>query len=402
MRKLAFSCLLLGCLYAGDWLSYRGDAQATGWQKRGKSINAGNAADLKLLWKLALDNQSKGLNSLTAPTMLGPIVTHRGIKELVFVGGASDNIYAVDVDRGRLFWKRHVAVEAAGEEQWPCGAGLTAAPAFAPAPPGKQVRDEDEDEDGGHTPMRPFYFVASDGALHAIRPSDGVDMAPVRSFVPAHANLSALNFANGLVYATTANGCGGAPDGLWSIQTADPTTKAAFSASKLTKALGVSVSSSGTVYSAIHDVTPIPFLWKGRELLIAAGAQGVPIEITGLATWVDDSGSRWVYAASDGKIMAFRAVENALVPDWVSLHLTPLLAPVIAHGVVFALASGEHVASRHATLYALDAHTGKTLYSSGDAITSFVHSSALAVANGHICFGTSDNTLYCFGFPIEM
>ncbi len=395
MKRLVCCCVLLGGVYASDWLSSRGDAQATGWQRRGKSINAGNAGELKLLWKLTLDNQSKGLNSLTAPTMLGPIVTHRGIKELVFVGGSSNNLYAVDADRGRLFWKRHVDV---ADAQDSCAGGLTAAPALAPAPPGKQVRDEDED--GGKTPMRPFYFVASDGVLHTIRPADGVDMAPVQSFVPAHASVSPLNSANGFVYATTAGGCGGVPDGVWSIRAGDPAAKATFSAAKLAKAVGVSIGFQGKVYSA--DVTPIPFVWKGREVLLQAGAEGVPSDTSGLATWVDKGGKRRVYAASSGRIMAFRAVENKLVPDWVSHDLSTLLAPVVANGVVFALASGEDAISRHAILYALDAHTGKMLYSSGDAITSSVHSSGLAVANGHICFGTSDNTLYCFGFPIEM
>ncbi len=329
---------------------------------------------------------------MTAPVMLGPIVTHRGIKELVFVGGSSDNIYAVDADRGRLFWKRHVDVADAGDS---CRVGLTAAPALAPAPPGKQVRDEDED--GGKTPMRPFYFVSSDGVLHTIRPADGVEMAPVQSFVPPHANVSPLNFSNGFVYATTSGGCGGVPDGVWSIRVADPAAKATFSETKLARSVGVSIGLQGKVYSG--EIPPIPFAWKGRELLLKAGAQGIPNMISGLATWVDDSGMRWAYAASGGKIMAFRAVENALVPDWVSEDLTPLLAPVVANGVVFALASGE---SSHAILYALDGHTGKTLYSSRAAITSFVHSSALAVANGHICLGTADNTLYCFGFPIDM
>ena len=63
--------------------------------------------------------------------------------------------------------------------------------------------------------------------------------------------------------------------------------------------------------------------------------------------------------------------------------------PVIANGVVYAYGNGENTrqayadsgladfsplrikASTHAVLYALDAETGKELYSSGDQITSF-------------------------------
>jgi len=54
-------------------------------------------------------------------------------------------------------------------------------------------------------------------------------------------------------------------------------------------------------------------------------------------------------------------------------------------------------ASSHATLYALDAQTGKELYSSGDQITSFVHFGGVSVANGHVYLGTFESILYCFG-----
>ena len=86
-----------------------------------------------------------------------------------------------------------------------------------------------------------------------------------------------------------------------------------------------------------------------------------------------------------------------LVPVWRSRFLTAPASPVIANGIVFALSTGTH-----ATLYALDAVTGKELYSSGNAVKPFTRSSGLAVANGHVCFGTSDSTLYCFGIPFEI
>jgi hypothetical protein len=49
----------------------------------------------------------------------------------------------------------------------------------------------------------------------------------------------------------------------------------------------------------------------------------------------------------------------------------------------------------------LDSATGKELFSSGTAATSFSYGSGLAVANGHIYFNTYDNTVYAFGFPME-
>jgi outer membrane protein assembly factor BamB len=91
--------------------------------------------------------------------------------------------------------------------------------------------------------------------------------------------------------------------------------------------------------------------------------------------------------------------------------------PAAANGVVFAYGSGENTEqayperglydysgeriknSTHAVLYALDAETGKELYSSENQITSWVHFGGLSIANGRVYLGTNDSTLYCFGLP---
>src|SRR5579862_6240128 len=97
--------VVLASAYAGDWLGVRGDPQGTGWQRHGKTLTVSNAKDLKLLWKRQLDDRS-----LSSPVIIGPTITHRGVRELVFVAGAGDNLYAVDADLGTLFWKRHFDV----------------------------------------------------------------------------------------------------------------------------------------------------------------------------------------------------------------------------------------------------------------------------------------------------
>ena len=53
--------------------------------------------------------------------------------------------------------------------------------------------------------------------------------------------------------------------------------------------------------------------------------------------------------------------------------------------------------SRRATLHALDAQTGKELWSSGNTIESWNHFSGLTVANGRAYIATFDGVLYCFG-----
>ncbi len=153
----------------------------------------------------------------------------------------------------------------------------------------------------------------------------------------------------------------------------------------------------------------------------------------GLSTWRDDRGETWIYVpmygpvsrfapqfpltngpTSDGSVMAFKLATDArtgkpsLEPAWISGNLRVPDPVAIANGVVFALATGENVNQRGGkparvqntqpgVLYALDAQTGKELYSSGKDIASWVHFSGLAIAEGRIFTVDYESQVYCFG-----
>jgi outer membrane protein assembly factor BamB len=186
---------------------------------------------------------------------------------------------------------------------------------------------------------------------------------------------------------------------------------------------------------------PIVFTYKDKEMIAAPGGHGslvildshslhTPLAQTAtlskrhggwesLASWQDKSGSRWVLASisgpvepgvkfpvtngpvTHGSIVAFKVEDQegkmSLTPAWISRDLINPAPPVIANGVVFALEGGH----AHATLYALDAATGKQLYSSGDAIGTYSRLGGMSVGDGHVFFTTHDNTLYSFGIPLE-
>lgn len=157
-----------------------------------------------------------------------------------------------------------------------------------------------------------------------------------------------------------------------------------------------------------------------------------------LATWEEADGTRWVlmpfwgpkhpdFSAPIeygevvyGAVAAFKLERRAtglqLTPAWLSRNMVNADPVVIANGVVFAYGSGEDPTqasvdiglafntaanrirqSTRATLYALDARTGKELWSSGDQIATFNHFTSLSVANGRVYIGTFDGVLYCFG-----
>jgi outer membrane protein assembly factor BamB len=214
-----------------------------------------------------------------------------------------------------------------------------------------------------------------------------------------------------------------------------------------------------TANDADFNASPVVFRHKDRDLVVVSGSDGrlyvldgngiggadhrTPLHVTpkysaagadaALATW-DDGETRWVLApaigapveglafaangpAPDGSVVAFRVVERdglvTLEPAWRSGNLHAPLAPIVVNGVVFAASGGEHRPeapamsaaerarrSTSAVLYAIDGATGRQLWSSGSAITSFARA-GLSAGGGQVYLVTYDNTLYAFGIPLE-
>jgi outer membrane protein assembly factor BamB len=209
----------------------------------------------------------------------------------------------------------------------------------------------------------------------------------------------------------------------------------------------------------LNAASPLTFPYKDGELIVAAGRDGrlhllsadapskslydtPPIANAqggiwgGLSSWQEMDGTRWVLApvwgalnpelkipganpSSAGSIVAFRAEEQnggpVLTPAWASRDMSSPQPPVIASGVVFALSSGEFTRTigrsgeiderpkggTRAVLYALDALTGKELYSSRNQIAGPAALTGLTLANGRVYFGTMDGTVYGFGMYME-
>lgn len=514
--------VLAGCaaLWGADWLTHSGDPQRSAWQKEETALTKESVKGIQLLWKMKFDdNRQKALHSLTEPLIVGRAITDRGFKEIAFVAGSSDTLYAVDADLGKLLWKRQFGYSSetpqAQNSTWLCPGGLTATPvipapgdaaSFAPA-------------GGGAFAVRSIYTLSSDGQLHRLNINNGEEVAPPIKFLPPNGKPYSLNLVNNVVYATTGQRCGGNPNGVWAASLSDRSVASWHSNGGGVWGLaGAAIGTDGTVYAEVADgpwdpakdiysdtvvaltpkdlklkdwytpsnrewitkrdldmnVTPVVFPYKGRDLLATSGKEGrfflldskslggpnhraplyrtplisnEEIDFAGrgtwgsLATYEDAKGTRWVYApvwgplhpdakfpvtngdAPAGSIVAFKVEDvngkTVLTPAWVSRNLIIPAPPVVTNGMVFALSSGENVRqanenqgglwsaqqraqkSQGAILYALDAETGKELYSSGNSVTSFTHFAGMALANGRIYFSTFDNTLYAFGIPIE-
>ncbi len=111
----------------GNWPTAGSDPQRTSWVRTDPKISkeAMQKAGFQLLWQSKLDNQAKELHSLTQPLLLQNIISYKGFKALAFVGGSADNVYAIDYDLNKPFWKTHLSSGVTTAGTAACPAALT-------------------------------------------------------------------------------------------------------------------------------------------------------------------------------------------------------------------------------------------------------------------------------------
>jgi outer membrane protein assembly factor BamB len=101
---LLFCC---GLALGENWLTDGGDVQRSGWNQDEHTLTKDNIGTMKLLWKVSTGNEPRALHSLMTPLVVDSVPTSSGPKEVVYVLGVSDNLYAIDAKTGQTIWKRH-------------------------------------------------------------------------------------------------------------------------------------------------------------------------------------------------------------------------------------------------------------------------------------------------------
>ncbi len=412
-----FFCCLICAITAqaqrggGDWMTENADAQRTAWVKADAKINKDSLAKpgFQFLWKMKLKNPPRQMNNLTAPATLERLIGYRGFRMLGFVAGSDDNLFTIDTDLGRMEWEKHLNASATAQAgALACPGGMTtgvARPTTAaifsggggfgpgrntpakstvgepgagattlaavrpnpqppPPPPGAQRPNRPNAPPGGGGfggGPNLIYALASDGMLHAMHLSNGADFQPPVKFLPPGANANGLIVVDGVAYAVTEQGCGGAANGVWALdlETKQVTNWKANVAGSAGSAFGpdgtlyVTTGSGGEVPNSIvalepktlrvkgsysagqreFSSTPVVFEYKGKTLLAAAAKDGslhlldaanlsaalfstaatTPTTAPGaLASWQDSSGARWILAAHTGALPAgFKAASTS-------------------------------------------------------------------------------------------
>jgi outer membrane protein assembly factor BamB len=292
------------------------------------------------------------------------------------------------------------------------------------------------------------YVLSSDGQLHTLGLYSGKDVARPLPFLPPNARASDLIAIDNVVYTTTMGGCGGAADGVWAMDLASdahavktwksdggsPVGRVSFGtngtvfvgSSNALVALDpkeLTVRSRFTLTGSTFVTSPVVVTIGEREVVAAAARDGSVLLLDaaslaamgrsaagpgdraglvpgGLATWEDRTGTRWLLTPTSANVSAVKAtfVNGALKLEagWTSRSMREPLAPLVVNGVAFVMSSGEP-----AVLYALDAASGRELWTSGRTITSPARRPALWAGIGQVHVATSDNAVYAFGFAME-
>ena len=192
-------------LMAGDWPTFGHDSQRSGWARDETTLTPANVGRLKLLWSVQVDNPPLALNALTAPVTASHIVTPKGIRNLVYVAGSSNHLFALDAATGKVIWQRtfQSSVVAKDEPFFLCPNAVNATPTI----------------DKGRNLI---YAIAQDGKLYGLGLGSGAIRFGPYQFVPAFAKPWSLNLQDGFVYTTTSQGCGGDRSGLYSMDVRNP------------------------------------------------------------------------------------------------------------------------------------------------------------------------------------
>jgi hypothetical protein len=219
------------------------DAQRTNWIRSDVRIDHDAIADgsFTFLWKHTFPGEPKQLQSLTQPVLQDFLVGYIGFKSLAVMGGANDQLFAIDTDLAKPYWTSNLTYAAATGSipgsTWRCPGGLVAAPSRwtpraptgfggpggggggralsavgepgkgaavmsqprvqrrtppptsdpPPPPPGGPARNVPGVPFGG---VDPLWTVGSDGLLRSLRITDGGQIDPPVPFLPPNARPS--------------------------------------------------------------------------------------------------------------------------------------------------------------------------------------------------------------------
>jgi outer membrane protein assembly factor BamB len=182
-----------GAASADDWTTWGYDQERTGWNRGETTLSAKNVGKLKLLWRSQLSTRvNVNVHStVTAPVVVQGVVTPQGRRDMVFLLGADDTLFALNAGNGTILWQRTFPNPLKPQKtvDWLCPNTPNDTPVIDKA-------------------RGIVFFITSDGKMRGLNLADGAErLTPVDTVAP-FARAWSLNLIDNVVYTTSGRACG--------------------------------------------------------------------------------------------------------------------------------------------------------------------------------------------------
>jgi outer membrane protein assembly factor BamB len=181
-----------------EWLTWGYDQERTGWNRAETTLSPKNVKGLKQLWSTQLNVpvDKYVLSTMTAPVLVVGVTTAQGSRDLLFVHGANDTLFAVDANSGQQVWSKSFTnpnKSTAPVRDWLCPKTPNATPTI--------------DKTRGIV-----FFITNDGMLRGLNLADGADRLTPVAMVAPFARAWSLNLIDNVVYSPSGRACGEVTD----------------------------------------------------------------------------------------------------------------------------------------------------------------------------------------------
>ena len=185
-----------------EWLTWGYDQERTGWNRAETTLSKDNVSQLELKWKTQL---STAPNEVILSTLTAPLVAVVNNRTLVYVVGSDNTVYAIDSATGKVAWQRAFPnpLKPRAPATWLCSNSQNATPVV--------------DKEAGI-----IYVSTSDGKLRGLNLADGADRMSAVDFTTPFARNWSLNLVDGIIYSSSARGCGDTIAHFTAIDVKDP------------------------------------------------------------------------------------------------------------------------------------------------------------------------------------
>jgi len=176
-----------------EWLTWGYDQERTGWNRAETSLSPKNVGKLKQLWstQLQVPVDQYVLSTMTAPIVAAGVATPSGPKDLLFILGANDTLFAVDANTGQQLWSKSFPNPTTPKKpkEWLCPGTVNDTPTIDKA-------------------RGVIFFITSDGKLRGLNLADGAERLTPVSMTAPFARAWSLNLIDNVLYSTSGRACG--------------------------------------------------------------------------------------------------------------------------------------------------------------------------------------------------